>query len=291
MPASERRNRPHEEHLTDPELNELVDNNLTPSERERAQTHLANCAECTERYRTLQATISVLQSAPSLMPRRSFRLTPEQAKIAEKPPTRFDRVSNWLVPSFPVIRTATLVVALLLLSVTAIDVITHRGNGGENAGPVFMQQAPEDTETAFSTSEPAVMEMTGSGAAEPASGAPGSAEQSMQSTADESTAPGEISASRIEMTEPAGFAAAPPAPAAQSDLESLPEASPAIAASPAAEATPFAAQSGEHAKTSVSGWRIAEFGLLLLLIWLIGSLVGRMRMDERPHPDEPDSDE
>ena len=85
MPPSERRHRRSEEHLTDAELNELVDGTLAATDTERAQQHLATCPDCDERYRTLLATVSALKSAPSIMPRRSFQLTPEQAKI---PPER-----------------------------------------------------------------------------------------------------------------------------------------------------------------------------------------------------------
>ena len=68
----------------------------------RAQTHLDTCQECDERYRTLLATVSALKSAPGLMPRRSFQLTPEQAKLPAPKPSWVDRFAEWIVPGIPV---------------------------------------------------------------------------------------------------------------------------------------------------------------------------------------------
>lgn len=84
MSTSERQLNRRDEHLTDAELNELVDGTLAARDLTRAQTHLDACQECDERYRSLLATVSALKSAPALMPRRSFQLSPEQAKLPAK---------------------------------------------------------------------------------------------------------------------------------------------------------------------------------------------------------------
>lgn len=338
MPPSERRHRRSEEHLTDAELNELVDGTLSPKEIERAQTHLAACAECDERYRTLLATVSALQSASSVMPRRSFRLTPDQAKLPVKQPSWVDRFSEWIVPGVPAIRAATLAVALLLLSVAAIDVITHRSDTSENAGPAVLRQAeptqqsiPAQANNPAPTSAPSILNSETDAAAdrsEAASGgaaAPADASGPMVSSAtqsNDSTLPetgGAAYTGEIEgdaEASPALAAAMPPlqessepqqaAPESMAGL--APEASPAVAATelatptpaPTATASPIPASptvapsptpiertSGNGG--SISRWRIAEFGLLLLLVWLGVTWFGRTRMNDSAPPDDSDS--
>ncbi len=132
MPPSERQPNRHDEHLTDAELNELVDGTLTGRALERAQAHLASCQECDAHYEALLATVTALKQAPSLMPRRSFQLTPEQAKRPESVPSRFDRFADWIVPGIPVIKLATIAVALLFISVTAFDVLTNQSSQGNS---------------------------------------------------------------------------------------------------------------------------------------------------------------
>ena len=178
MPASDRHKQRPEEHLTDAQLNELVDGTLSAQESDRAQTHLTSCAECDERYRTLLATVSALKTAPGVMPRRSFQLTPEQAKRPAPKATWLDRFSDWIVPGVPALRAATLAVALLLISVTAIDVVTNQSNDSENAGPAVMRQQQPTLPAA--AQQPPLQESgdTGSGAStggapEPTEGAGG----------------------------------------------------------------------------------------------------------------------
>ena len=285
MPASARRNQPNE-HLTDAELNELVDGALSAGETERARMHLATCADCDERYRTLRATVSALRTAPSLMPRRSFHLTPAQAEQPERVPGPFDRFSEWLLPGLPIIRAATLAVALLLISVTAIDLIIHRDSGQESAGPALMQMAPQDQE-----SEPALMR-EGEGETSVAiptnigavtSGGAGKtppASTSIQSAADDS------------VSEPTGASeSVAPAPADISDdaelgesmapaLQAVPPATPAVTSPvPSPAATPAVDAESGRGGASVSRWRIAELGLLLLLLWLGVSWLARSRAD------------
>jgi anti-sigma factor RsiW len=339
MAPSDRRRRRSEEHLTDAELNELVDRTLSATDTERAQEHLATCPDCDERYRTLLATISALKSAPSVMPRRSFQLTPAQAKLPAKPPSWLDRFSEWIVPGVPAIRAATLAVALLLLSVTAIDVITHRSETSENAGPAVMRQAeptqqatPAQANGAVPTSIPAEQEtdtgLTTANQPEAASGgAPAATDESgpmvsgaMQSgdtseAASDGTAPGAASGNAEEI---------PPAPAAampqqepsqvlgeesESMAEVAPEASPTSAPtetatpspspmataspvppSPTAAPSPTPAERTNGNGASVSRWRIAEFGLLLLLVWFGVTWFGRTRVGNRSNTDETDAE-
>lgn len=317
MPPSERQQRRYEEHLTDAELNELVDGTLAANEAERAQTHLASCADCEERYRTLLATVSALKSAPSLMPRRSFQLTPEQAKLPEKQPSWFDRFSEWIMPGVPALRAATLAMALLLLSVTAIDVLTHRSDNGENAGQVVMRQAeptqaaiPAQANNGLPTSGASIQESETDVALgsqpEAASGGAAAPTEASGPMVSGAMAPSDAAESEANSAADTGSAdtnaEAPAAPAAamppavpspgallgasESMAESAPVASPAEATTPVATATaspsaatavasPTPAEQTDGGRVSVSRWRIAEFGLLLLLVWLGVTWFGR----------------
>ncbi|MCO5220084.1 MAG: zf-HC2 domain-containing protein [Thermomicrobiales bacterium] len=159
MPASDRHRNQSVNHLTDAQLNELVDRTLAEKDRVAAQEHLAGCEECNDRYLTLLATVDALQHAPSLMPRRSFQLTPEQAKRPEKRPSRFDRFANLLIPGIPAIKAATIAVALLLISVTAFDVLTDQSSVSDNGQVTTMQddaQHPAQSESQIQAPEAAV---------------------------------------------------------------------------------------------------------------------------------------
>lgn len=336
MPPSERRHRRSEEHLTDAELNELVDGTLSATETGRAREHLATCGDCDERYRTLLATVSTLKAAPSIMPRRSFQLTPEQAKAPAKEPSWLDRFSEWIVPGVPAIRAATLAVALLLLSVTAIDVITHRSETTEQAGPMVMRQAeptqealPAQANQAAPTSISDAQE-SGTGAStanqpEAASGGAAAATEASGPMVSSAMQPANAAeAESADVAEDNNSAVAPPAPAAAMPQE---EPSQALGEAPAsmAEAAPIGSpgsiptetatsspvptataspvpltstavpstSSTERADTSggaISRWRIAEFGLLLLLVWLGVTWFGRTRVGDQPSTDETDTE-
>jgi anti-sigma factor RsiW len=333
MQPSERRRRRNEEHLTDAELNELVDGTLSARDTEWAQEHLATCTECDERYRTLLATVSALKSAPSVMPRRSFQLTPDQAKLPPKAPSWFDRFSEWIVPGVPAIRAATLAIALLLLSVTAIDVITHRSDTSENAGPVAMRQAeptqqaiPAQANGAVPTSIPAEQandtaltsanqEEAAAGEAPEATEEPGPMVSSAMQSGDtsESAAAGADGASDAEAPPAAAMPQQEPSQALgeapESMAEAAPEASPSaiptetatppplptataspVPPAPTAAPSPTPAERTNGNGDSISRWRIAEFGLLLLLVWLGVTWFGRTRVGDQSSKDDTDSE-
>jgi len=262
-----------DDHLSDAELNELVDGTLSGRESERAQAHLARCAECDERYRTLLAAVSALRNAPDLMPRRTFQLSPQQAKLPEPAPGRFDRFSEWIVPGASVIRTATLVVALLLLSVTAIDLITNRGGNQESAGPALMQDAG------------ILLQSTALTDSEPPAAAPMLGEAETSAT----EVPAEENAPVLRAAESASDAAES-SPALQSAMAPAP----VQTASPMPTASPVPPEStndaGERSAGAISRWRIVELGLLMLLLWLAVSWIGRTRVGNHTETDAPDSD-
>lgn len=263
------RNR-QEEHLSEAQLNELVDGTMQPDEAALARSHLAGCSECEQRYQALFATVAALQQAPSLMPRRSFQLTPEQARIPDKEPSRIDRFVQRLVPGMPVIRAATLAVALLLVTVSALDVITNRDGATDQVVTTQMrEQAPSES----SSGEGGAQE-----AAQPAQAV--ATEPGMLGAASDSEP-----ASEPQESESAADGAAPavaPAPAVaspESEKAEVAEASPAPTASP----SPVSA-SESSTGVSISPWRIAELALLLLLLWLVVSWVGRSRVEHEEDP-------
>ncbi len=291
MPPSEHQPNRRDEHLTDAELNELVDGTLAGRELNRAQAHLVSCQDCDAQYRALLATVTALKQAPSLMPRRSFQLTPEQAKLPDPVPSRFDRFADWIVPGIPAIKLATIAVALLFVSVTTFDVLTNQSGQDDMSQSTSLQR-----DTDF----------------------PAPAVQNAQSEATEALAPPESNASisddggsdtALEANDVAGGAAAPdadsdsassaamqeapaaPAPAveepvlfASPTVESTP--TPTLSATtepiptPSPEATPIAGSDDRSGGLALSKWRIAELGLLMVLIWLLVSWIGRSRVGQ-----------
>lgn len=275
MPA-DKQNRRDAEHLTDAELNELVDGTLSPRDSERVRTHLTSCADCEERYNTLKATISLLQSAPSLMPRRSFQLTPELAARPEAAqpshPGRLDRFSQWIMPGIPALRTATLIVALLLVSVSALDVITHRNSEPNSTSPVLMQSAPEQ--------EAPPMQRSIGNSVE-------SGEDSMALPADEAIDSEAVDSEQL-------IPAAPAVTAPDQDIQPTAitgEIAPTIESSPVVSASdsdsgPTTSGEPEKSGVTISSWRIVELGLLLLLFWLGVTWLGRTRFANTGDPDD-----
>lgn len=282
MPSSERQPSRRDQHLTDAELNELVDGSLAAGELARVQAHLGLCAECDERYQTLLATVSALKQTPSVMPRRSFQLTLDQAKLPEKKLGRFDRFAERILPGVPAIKTATIAVALLLISITAFDVLTNQSGQDDGSPSTSMQRESDAPAAEVDVAQPAATE------------APtlGEANESFADTGEADTAivEAETGGSGAE-AEPAdgAFSSAAEAPAPAAAIEQ-----PAIAASPTSEPTvtptpeptrtvtptptPAPGSDGWRAGVDLSWWRIAELGLLMVLVWLVVSWIGRARV-------------
>lgn len=277
MPARDRR----DHHLTDAELNELVDGTLAANDAERARSHLSTCVDCVERLQALEATVTALQQAPSLMPRRSFQLTPKQAQLPQPTPSWLDRFAQRLVPGLPAIRAATLAVILLLLSVTAIDIITHRNSTSEPVSTVQMSREIGALPTSQDAQAPLIESATESGAAQvEQSAAP---EPQVLGEASDSAANGALG-DAANQNPPA--APPPAAIPAESEVAPVPammaqEATASPMATRGAVASPTPALStGSGNGVSLSRWRIAELALLLLLLWLIVSWFGRRQMDD-----------
>ncbi|MEZ4507228.1 MAG: zf-HC2 domain-containing protein [Thermomicrobiales bacterium] len=302
MPTNERQaNRP-QDHLTDAELNELVDGTLAGRDADKAQAHLAGCASCEERYQTLLATVTALRQAPSVMPRRSFQLTPAQARLPEPKQSWLDRFAERLLPGVPAIKAATIAVALLFISVTAFDVLTNQ-SAQESMGPTTVKQEADVPAPTFEAPQTAAtepsgrVETAGNAAPEPDSAlqesATGGGAQTAAETSDEPD--GESMSESAADSAPVedGFTSsamqeAPAAPAAAmepglasptAEPTATPTPTPEATATATPTATPAPASDGWSSEFTLSWWRIAELALLMILIWLIVTWFGRRGVD------------
>ncbi len=292
MPTSERQPNHRNEHLTDAELNELVDGTLAGRDRERAQAHLAACPECEERYQSMLATVTALKQAPSVMPRRSFQLTPEQAKLPEKQPSWLDRFAERLLPGVPAIKAATIAVALLFISVTAFDVLTDQSGQNDTSPQTSVQREADLPAPAAENTQPATTEMPMLGeSSEPPSDTGGSDTAPQESEPDDESASESDEAEESFASSAMQEAPAAPAPAVQQTTvassptpeptaTSTTTATPEPTVTPSPTATPASESDGWSAGFTLSWWRIAELGLFMVLIWLVVSWVGRSRVGQ-----------
>lgn len=284
MPTSERQPNRRDDHLTDAELNELVDGTLAGRELERSQAHLASCQECDERYRTLLATVSALKQAPSVMPRRSFQLTPEQAKLPDPVPGRFDRFADWIVPGTPAIKLATIAVALLFISVTAFDVLTNQ-SGQDDLSPSSSVQREADlpapaAEIAQPEATEAIVLGESNESTSDSSDVDGAAEGNGPGSSATESEPSDESFSSEAMQEAPAPAAAVQLPVTVASPTAEPTSTPIPTATsePTASATPAPEDDGWRTEFTLSWWRIAELGLFMILVWLLVSWIGRSRV-------------
>ncbi|MGH2558900.1 MAG: anti-sigma factor family protein [Thermomicrobiales bacterium] len=132
------------QHLSADNLNAYFDGELSAAARSHAESHLQSCAACRRDLADLRTTVTLLRGLPEQRPRRSFLLSPELARTSR---------TSWflrLMPSLPALRTATAVVAMLLVAVIAGDVWTNQGDEPDRTA----QEAPS-TDGASREFEPA----------------------------------------------------------------------------------------------------------------------------------------
>lgn len=258
-------------HLSPDVLSAYIDDQLSPAERESAARHLAACTACQHELAELRATVRLLHGLPQVRPHRSFTLDPAQTEAVRYPPetSRFGRL-------LPVLRVATVVVAVLLVAVVAGDLIDHSGqNGGQQAAapnvgaPAFEQIAGTKPAATTSHQRSAVM---------PAATHPpvASSEQAPAAAAPAQTPPAVFGARAPSVTP----TATPPATA--------PATPTATATSPATATTGGSGSGtiGTSHQDRPSGWRIAEIALGLLLVWLAVSWIGLVRLRNRDRETE-----
>jgi len=123
------------------DLPAYADGELTPSQSERVERHLADCAACREELADLRALSATLRSLPEATPPRSFALTPGQ--VARPAP-----VAGRSLPAWAAMRIAGTGVAAVFALVIMLDaggviednrsdesaVIAQRAGDGFNQG-------------------------------------------------------------------------------------------------------------------------------------------------------------
>lgn len=108
-----------EHRFTQKNLSAYLDGQLTDSEKERLEHHLAECSQCQEELATLCSTVELLHAVPSVPLPRSFKLPAS----AEEERERYRFWSR----THKALRTATAVVSLLLVLLLSADLAIGQG--------------------------------------------------------------------------------------------------------------------------------------------------------------------
>lgn len=225
-------------------LGAFLDGAISTGEGTLVAAHLRGCADCRREVAAIRATVALLDGLPQYEPRRSFRLAPQQAGRART-------VSGgWLprlLPSFASLRIATAAVAMLLVVVSAGDILSHRDQASDRSSP---QSASETVATV-----PALTKVDN------------------QPVLDLEQAPSSASGA------PGAFSAPAAAPAEDAAGAVVVTTSPSSAATlvPARQPAPAPADEVKQ-DNGPTFWRLSEVALALVLAWLLVSLTGLQQM-------------
>jgi hypothetical protein len=169
-----------EQHLTDDELNLLIDGAMPAAERARAEGHIAVCATCRESMVQFNAIAQALAAIPVARVPRSFQLGP---KFAGQRRPFWSRFAALFMPMLPAMRAATVALALLLFGSTAYraldDTSPSQPTSNQAAAPQATMtspaqaqtSAPESASTDLAQKAPAPTEADGDVADDSAAGA------------------------------------------------------------------------------------------------------------------------
>lgn len=261
-------------HLSDATLNDFASGRLDEAARASVLRHAAACPECAGALRDYTALRGALGSLPAPRLRRSFQLSEEQArvKVRRRLPT--------LASALPALRAATIAVALLLLVVAGVDRLTAPGGKAPSNANFAAMAAP--TQTATSVAINSVSDGAANTTPTQASLGETSGAESRSETSQAASAIAPAPASGSLNAGSASEGAAPSNAAAKIALppEATPASSPSVAPttapspSPTPIATPAVAIAAASSGSDRMGWRVAELGLGLLLLWLLVSYVG-----------------
>jgi hypothetical protein len=248
------------QHLDVDALSAYLDHQLSPEEMVAARAHLATCPACGRELAELRATVALLRELPQYLPRRTFQLGPEHARRRSGRGSAFGGWFERLVPAVPALRIATVAVAVLLVAVIAGDLVSNRGadrglvlQTGDQPAELVNAPAAEDT------LDPAPAPALQAPAAEQARSRPAAIPTTSLADADEEAA------SFAESASEDGTESAAPASSMAGDYREE-DAPGVVSPAPAAEPEPVS--------PPPSGWRLAQVGLGLALLWLIVSLAG-----------------
>lgn len=229
-------------HLSDDQLSEVIDGGAIDTAE---ADHLAGCPVCQARLLELESTVSLLQALPDVEPPRSYRLSPARTSAnATEPSGLVARVTRWYRSGFPALRIATTMVVLLLISVTVIDLLDDDTSDQPDVEPLRTVQ--ESTLAPTDAAESA-----------PDFAAPAASDEDLAEDGEES-----------EFTAAGG---------SQGEAETA-----ISAASPSPEPAMAAVDEQDERDDGPSTWRMIQYGLLIVLAWLIVTWIGYERIKKRP---------
>lgn len=299
----------HDGHLTRDAFDSLAERDSGVPLPVLVQDHLAGCRPCRERLAELRATIALLHKAPEVIPARSFQIpTPASVPVigARKQPSALERLQNWLLPSLPALRVATVAVFILFLTTTAAEFWTNGDETTDTASiipastaqitgtePPLAQQAfetaPAESEArdvpddeAGTTDAAPETELAPAAASE--AGAFGGSAADSASDAEESSEDADQALEAAPAPEAENVmreSTALPSPAAEE------QATPLAPATPEAIASPLPTDVGQPTGAGDdgwNGWRIAQAVLLAIFVVLLVTLLWLRlsREDRRP---------
>lgn len=242
------------DHPTEDDLSAYLNGDIVePRRLAQLQAHIESCAVCQEALAELKAVVWLLRRSENPIPSRSFRLDPSMVS------GRAVRVDPWIIRVQPTLRRLTAIAAVLLLFVIVADVLAHQSPSGESPSTTREMTAAMGASTAVSSSGAAAM----SAAASTSTAAASSAESAVSGGVSAGSA---ASDAKVAPTETALTAEAAPAAA-----QSQPQAGPL----PPATSAP---------SPRVTDWRLAEFAVGVVVIWLLFVTVALPRLW---HPREP----
>lgn len=255
------------QHLDGEALSDYLDDALEPDERTAATAHLKACGDCRRELAELRATVALLRGLPQYRPRRSFQLGREHAPRAG--------VGFW-ERLLPALRAATIAVAVLLVVVSAGDLVSSRLGDDDAAfeAPVAPNLANQAPAAVTATGDRALQDMDELGEvpsfadAVTSEAGDGARYRDVREAVDDEFV-GDSVTGAVAEPPPADLLPAP-APAAPADS----------VASGDAASQPESRTTADGRKRP-SAWRIAEVALVLVLFWLLVSLVGLQRLRRR----------
>lgn len=126
------------DHLDDELLSALVDAELSPDETAFAQSHLAACAECSERLAGFRSVAVLVQRLPELEPPREFALGP---RLLVDPPNVI-RLRRWYTATRATAASLAAVFVLLAAGALYIDARPGVVPAAQVAKPQVLSSAP-----------------------------------------------------------------------------------------------------------------------------------------------------
>jgi len=308
-------------HLSDETLSEYASGTLREGERVAAEQHAETCAQCAEALRDYAVMTTALKNLPAPRLKRNFQLSEEQARskarrwsfpslVPSLPALRAATLAVALLLvgvagadhlSAPSDNTPTRepVVAFVAPTVVASEQASQSTSvgaaaiapteAGEGSGQVDAGDAVTDQTTSASADQ---VTTAGSvdivGAQAPAAAASNSetadaAGGSGSSGSDAGNTVAETSSASSKAAIVGAFASPETtiAPEPIPTEPATPDATPPATPTPEPTEVPAAVASTSGSSSSRTGWRIAELGLGLLLLWLIVSYAGALRTPKR----------